>query len=358
MSETRYYLLKEYDQIRKTWKEMGFWDDSKHNWIRKLYYGNKWGSDYENHDWLYSMRMQAETLLSAMISKNEEVDNHLHKEFNYMHHKIGEDGTVDNLHPSAFEKTYGLILRSLAIGCRYFYGKNGNLASQIYEDMNKVYEKLKKDISLPSTREGSSSILNGYTQVYKAHVLYGNVDAKEDVKRKIKKYADYFLKNQNKDGTWRHTEDARYTVQRQLKRDIAMEFAYEILRDETYLFSVKKNIDWILRHRWNNINGGVKWHSKDLYSRFECHQAWFMITCQLLYDLNTSYDYRDQITKAWKYLIENNEANIDVYYHNYEHNNAFFAYRNWATDGSYFIDKWKGSYEIGTSLWMLAFVKV
>ena len=94
MSETRYYLLREYDQIRKTWKEMGFWDDSKHNWIRKLYYGNKWGSDYENHDWLYSMRMQAETLLSAMISKNEEVDNHLHKEFNYMHHKIGEDGTV------------------------------------------------------------------------------------------------------------------------------------------------------------------------------------------------------------------------------------------------------------------------
>jgi hypothetical protein len=76
----------------------------------------------------------------------------------------------------------------------------------------------------------------------------------------------------------------------------------------------------------------------------------------MLYDKSGgTYDYLSQGLQAWHFLTDNNYANIDVYVHNYTNNGAFFSYRNLSNSGSYNLDSWKGSYEIGTALWGMSF---
>lgn len=66
---------------------------------------------------------------------------------------------------------------------------------------------------------------------------------------------------------------------------------------------------------------------------------------------------RNKIAVAWRFLVETNYAKIDMYFHNYENNNAFFAYRNVDRTGKYQYSPFKGSYEIGAALWGMSLNK-
>jgi len=300
------------------------------------------------HDWKYSMHMQEGALYySIMRAQNgwttESLDAEIENEFIYIHNQINANGTVSGL-SSEPVYCYGLVLSTLSLGYDYFRVSNPTLAQRCYHDMGLVYGYMASQWSTPSTAPDYSISLIGFANACKAFEVYGATDTVAVLSGIIENYVAAFTQSS---GGW----TGQSGVQDHLKRDFGVLLAYDVIGDDSYLTRVRDNIDWILVNRWVASNGGVTWTSPTPGEFYECHQQWFMIAVKMLYDRNTTYDYLEEGLAAWRFLTDNNYANIDWYVHNYEHQNAFFSYRQMLTDGSFQTATFKGSYEIGTALW-------
>lgn len=324
--------------------------DGNFNWIREIYWNGSDWEGYSSHDWKYSIEMQEGALYFAIECNNNSLDLEIQHELEYIHKNISKDGTVIGL-TNSNQYEYGIILSSLALGYLRFKGLNQKLANRTYEDMKKVYNYIKLQWKTPNNLKDYSLILRGLANAYNIFVLKDASKA-DEVKEIIKNYVDTFKNNQDADGFW--DLGGLTLIQAQLKRNISVLLAYDVTLDHTYLDRVKNNLEWIKSNRWDDKTGGVKWGSTNYF--FECHQMWFMIVVRYLYNKSKEkYNYLKDGEKAWKFLTDNNYANINMYIHNYNNYNAFFSYREIDSRGNIQSHyNFKGSYEIGTSLWGMA----
>jgi hypothetical protein len=145
-----------------------------------------------------------------------------------------------------------------------------------------------------------------------------------------------------------------------LKVDIALLLSYAFTNLQGYLISAAKNLDWLTR-RLLMPNGGVRWYVYEMEDFFEIHQMLFMIASRYLRDLSKgNYDYTTDSIHVWKFLLDANAGYIDMYVENARSTGAFFSFRNIDREGNFQKGQeggFKGSYEIGYSLWALALNK-
>ena len=327
------------------------------NWIRVLNY--PWGTaGYVAHDWKYCSEMQQGALYYSIENTQhgwniESLDSEIEQEFNYIHSQINPNGSViaDGYLSSEPQYCYGLILSNLSLGYLYFKTINPTLSTRCYNDMLLVFNYLRVTypaVSSLSDAGGYGWLLVGYSNAWKAFTDYGNTTSAGQALTLVQNYANTFLANQP-GGSWSGVSG----IQEHMKRNFGILMAYDVTGSLSYLTAVKNNIDYVLATLWIPSNGGLAWHGLPTSEPFyECHQQWFMIAVRMLYDKSGgTHDYLSQGQQAWHFLTDNNYANIDVYVHNYVNNGAFFSYRNLSSGGSYNLDGWKGSYEIGTALW-------
>ena len=322
-------------------------------WIRILNY--PWGTaGYTAHDWKYSMEMQQGALYYSINKAQngwniESLDTQIQQEFDYIHSQINANGTITGM-GSEPQYCYGVALSNLALGYLYYKVSNPTLALRCYNDMVLVYGYVKSQwqntIGLADAG-GSSMALCGFSNAWKAFTDYGNTVSAAEVFIIVQNYANTFISNQP-GGSWTGATG----IQEHEKRDFGVLLAYDVTGNFAYLTAVKNNIDYILATFWVPSNGGLKWYGSTSDPFYECHQQWFMIAVRMLYNKSGgAYDYLAQGLQAWHFLTDNNYSGIDLYVHNYVNNGAFFSYRNLSSGGSYNLDGWKGSYEIGTALW-------
>jgi hypothetical protein len=323
------------------------------NWIRILNY--PWGTaGYTAHDWKYSMEMQQGALYYSINKAQngwniESLDTQIQQEFDYIHSQINANGTITGMGGEP-QYCYGVALSNLALGYLYFKVSNPTLALRCYNDMILVYGYVRntyQNVIGLNDAGGSSMALCGFSNAWKAFTSYGNTVSAAEALNIVQNYANTFISNQS-GGSWSGANG----IQEHEKRDFGVLLAYDVTGNYSYLTAVKNNIDYILSYFWIPSNGGLKWFGSISDPFYECHQQWFMIAVRMLYNKSGgAYNYLAQGQQAWHFLTDNNYANIDVYVHNYVNNGAFFSYRNLSSGGSYNLDAWKGSYEVGTALW-------
>ena len=353
------YLLLEAKQAKLAASRKGFWDDRKERWIRCQNWSRSDWRSYVEHDWKYALELQEGATIFEIVTGMGLLENCLVKELDYMLSQINGDGAIptipDDYGTSGYE--YGLLLSCLALGVKYFRNRKESLAKQCYENMIKVSEYVEKNWAEAEVTEDHSVILRGFVNAW--HALNSDKDnsEKELMKRQIENYAAKFLREQNADGSFGDPFSSR-PVQTEEKIDIALLLAYPIVGLNQCLVDVKRNVDWILSERWIGKTGALAWSLDHMDLFFECHQLWFMIILRYLKDLsNGTYNYLNYAKNAWLFLTDNNYANIDMFVHNYQHTGAFFSYREVNEKGeiqSSKFGRFKGAYEIGTSLWSLA----
>lgn len=322
--------------------------------------GSGYWSSSVAHDWKYSMEMQQGALYYAIERaaqgwSTESLDTEIAGELNYMHTQINPDGSVipDSYLTGEPQYCYGVIMSNLALGYLYFNGRNPSLATQCYNDLSLVFDRLLSTyptVASLSDAGGYGMLLHGFSNAWKA--FNGN-DATRTVQAGsiVQSYTATFIANQTAGGAWTGAAG----VQEHLKRDFGVLLAYDVTADASYLAAVSSNIGYIINSFWLSANGGLEWYesagSSDRF--FECHQQWFMIAVRLLYNKSGgAYNYLTQGLAAWHFLTDNNFAGIDMYVHNFVNHSAFFSYRDVQQDGSFQdVDLWKGSYELGSALW-------
>jgi hypothetical protein len=329
------------------------------NWIRRLEYtGGVWGPSYVAHDWKYSMEMHQGALYFAIARAQngwpiEGLDAEIEQEFNHLHSQINPDGTTIGTHIEP-QYEYGVTLSGLALGYMHFKLSNPVLAARCYDDMVKVYGYVKSQWqnTIGLNDAGASSMaLHGFSNTWKAFTDHGDTVTANEAKAIVQNYGATFMTNQSGSGSWNGADG----VQEHQKRDFGMLVAYDVTGNASYLTAVRNNINYILATFWVSSNGGLTWHGSPTEPFFECHQMWFMIAVRMLYTRSGgTYNYLTQGEAAWRFLTDNNYANIDLYVHNYVNRGAFFSYRQVLPGGTYQSDTWKGSYEIGTALWGMA----
>ncbi len=329
---------------------------SQKNWIRILNY--PWGtSGYVPHDWKYSMEMQQGALYFALLRSQNgwniaSLDTMIQQEFDFIHSQINPDGSTVGTHNEP-QYEYGVTLSNLALAYLYFKTANPALSAVCYSDMVKVYGYVKsqwQNVIGLGDAGGSSMALHGFSNAWKAFNDFGNTTSANEVRAIVQNYATTFINNQS-GGNWSGASG----IQEHEKRDFGVLTAYDVTGDASYLTAVKNNIDYLLSTFWLSSNGGLTWYGSTSDPFYECHQQWFMIAVKMLYNRSGgAYDYLTQGQMAWHFLTDNNYANIDTYVHNYVNHGAFFSYRNLSSGGSYNLDGWKGSYEIGAALWGMA----
>lgn len=323
-----------------------------------------WGSDFVEHDWKYSSEMLngvIEYQLRNLIYNLgfESLDNEIELEINYIHSQINQnDGTIINDPGGALNSEpqycYGLILSNLANGYLYFtHIGNIELAERCYDDMILVYDYLA--VTYPNIDNlvdgsGYSWLLFGFSHAWRILNNFDQ-DRASQCSTIVSNYSNTFLNNQNSNGSWVGATG----VQEHLKRNFGLLWAHEVNTNFDYLTAVRDNMEYILTTFWNNSNGGLEWYANASSSDrfFECHQMWFMIAARRLNGRSGGvYNYTSQGYQAWQFLTDNNWAGVDMYVDNYLKNNSFFSYRDVREGGTLQnVDNWKGSYEIGTSLW-------
>ena len=192
--------------------------------------------------------------------------------------------------------------------------------------------------------------------------MYGDEHYEELAGEYVDILTDLLVERQQSDGSF-YFDDVdsplSYNVQNQLKADIALMFAYDVTGNNDLLESARKNIDWIIRNRWDRSGkdmGGLMWGEIDSTSYYECHQGWFAIATKLL-EQRSDYDYSAYRAKAIGFLTDDNFAGVDLYLDNYARYGAFFSYRAISRNGNIQelpFHQFKGAYEIGVSLWYMA----
>jgi hypothetical protein len=167
----------------------------------------------------------------------------------------------------------------------------------------------------------------------------------------VRSYAEPFIASQNTDGSYILPPN----VQTHMKAIIGMVLASRTTGDMRYAESARRNLVWVIRNRMEP-NGGINWTGPQNPFFFEVHQHWFLIASEMVREtLGGPDSLRAVQRRAWLYLLQNNPAAGDFYYHNLVHHGAFFAYRSVDRDGRFQTQApFKGSYEVGAALWSLA----
>ncbi|MCK4412809.1 MAG: hypothetical protein KAY32_04630 [Candidatus Eisenbacteria sp.] len=181
----------------------------------------------------------------------------------------------------------------------------------------------------------------------------------------IRIYAAPFLSRQHPDGAY----DLPSEVQARLKAEIALAHAGQVTGDDVYGISALCDLEWVIAQRME-AHGGLNWTGPENQHFFEVHQHWFLIASELILRLDSSstamgaHDasrparhaaIRECQQAAWGFMIATNPAGVDLYEHNAKAHDAFFAYRSVDRQGVLQSQgPFKGSYEIGATLWSLA----
>jgi len=361
---THNYLEEQVAQIAKAYEQKGFWNPSSGNWIRQL---NWTGSDWSGivaHDWKYSMELQEGATQYALITGSEALDSHLEGELEYIHSRVRDDGSIVGIpdgYPFASEEyEYGAALCALALGYVYSTKKRSSLADHILRDLDLLHDFMTAEFR-PTFDDSFSVVLRGYANLLSVYKLLGKADKAQTVLGQIEQYAREFTDQQAKDGMFSFSSSTYTTtetdVQAQLKVDIALLLCYEFTRSEDYLLSAAKNLRWITRNLLMP-SGGLKWDIHNENDFFEVHQMLLLIAYRYLLDMsNRRYDYTGSAVSAWKFLLDGNARCIDMYVQNLRSTGAFFSFRHIDDEGNIQKDRehwFKGSYEIGYSLWALA----
>lgn len=167
----------------------------------------------------------------------------------------------------------------------------------------------------------------------------------------IDSYALPFAASQYQDGSYLLPQ----SVQTHMKAEIAMVLASRAAGNGRYAESAQRDLLWIIRNRMEP-SGGLSWNgSQDMFF-FEVHQHWFLTASELVRQAAGGPDSLTSVQRrAWLFLIQNNSAGADFYYHNLYNHGAFFAYRSVDREGHFQTQApFKGSYEVGAALWSLA----
>ena len=355
------YLLDMIQQVKRSPERKGFFDGSK--WVRSLSWDGKEWRGYAGHDWKYAMHMQEGACWYSILSGKSTLEKEVESEFNYMHTKIGSDGSFDGV-PDAYGTDvyeYGLILSCVSLGYLCFAGENSGLAEQCFSDMERVFNHIKNSW-IPThapvaflrdpLRRGRMDdeyhyLLIAFANAWKAFNEKGEERKAEEARARITQWAKWFIDHQKSNGMFFPA------IQANEKIDFALCLGYDATRDGTYLEAVRKNLDWIVRDRMES-NGGLVWKPANVVDFFECHQLWFILACKLFMERNPGTDLTDCMERAWKFLTDHNWADIDWYVHNKENHSSFFAYRSMDQRGRIQPISFKGSYEIGTAIWSLS----
>lgn len=358
------YLEEQVTQIQKGCEQKGFWNPNSGNWIRQLNWtGSDW-SGFVPHDWKFSMELQEGATQYALITGSEALDNHLRGELEHIHSRVRNDGSIVGI-PDGYplapkEYEYGAVLSALALGYKYFAKRNPSLAGRILHDLDLLQSFMSSELR-PNFDDPFSVVLRGYANLLSAYQASKNVGKVQEVLGQIKDYAEAFIGHQAGNGLFPFPLSSAYTsptsVHAQLKVDIALLLSYEFSGSEDYLLSAAKNLHWVTRNLLMP-DGGLKWDTDNEKGFFEIHQMLLLIAYKYLLDLsNRRYDYTGSAIKAWKFLLDGNAGCIDMYVQNLRSTGAFFSFRHIDNDGNFQKDPahlFKGSYEIGYSLWALA----
>ena len=330
-------------------------------------YIGKWGPGFTAHDWKSSSEMLHGVLEYAYYNRVwglhlDSLDIELEQEFDYIHSQINQTTGQVLSDPGGYltsepEYCYGLILSNLAVG-NWYYTQAGNstMLSRCYDDMVLVFDYLSTTYPtvvapFPNDHGGYGWLLLGFSNAWRS--LNDQGDTRTILASTIvQSYSDTLISSQNVDGSW----NGAIGVQEQLKRDLGLLFAHQIGEhsDTTYLFPVKKNLDYILSTYWNPINGGLEsYENPSASDRFlEYNQELFMVATRRLAGRSSGvYDFTAKGEQAWKFLTDYNYAGIDMYVDNYTKNNTFFSYSDMKEDSTVQNVGWKGSEEIGTAIW-------
>jgi len=361
------YLEEQVTQIAKGHERKGFWDSNSNNWIRQLNWtGSDW-SGFVPHDWKYSMELQEGATHYALITGSEALDRHLKSELEYIHSRIRDDGSITGI-PDGYpyaprEYEYGAALSALALGYKYLARKNPSLGGQILRDLDLLHDFMTSEFR-PAFQDPFSVILRGYANLLSAYQISKNTNKAQQILGQIEEYATEFIHHQAKNGLFPfpHSKDtAKTSVHAQLKVDIALLLSYLFAGSETYLLSAAKNFHWVTRNLLMP-NGALKWNIDNENDFFEIHQMLLLIAYRYLRDLsNSRHDYTSDAILGWKFLLDGNTGCIDMYVQNLRSTGAFFSFRDIDSEGNFQKDcglypfgSFKGSYEIGYSLWALA----
>jgi aminoglycoside 3-N-acetyltransferase len=356
------YLSEQARQVVKDCKHEGFWNPEDGNWIRQLNWNGEVWTDCVPHDWKYAIEMQEGATFYAIETGDSMLDGFLEAELRFIRSKVKPNGEIEGI-PDGYSFTseeyeYGATLSALALGSLYFKDKKPELSDDILKDTDRVYDNMSSRFA-PDFEDHWSVVLRGYANLYGAYRMEGRREELPKLKAQIDAYASEFIKNQRKDGLFPFSpKEYETAVQCQLKAVIALLLSYRATSNKDHLNAAKKNFDWVV----DNLllpSGGLKWNVDNSKNFFEIHQMLFLISSKYLTDIsNGKWDYTPKAISAWKFLLDRNPADIDMYVHNLKNTGAFFSYRCVDSNGEVQslerFGQFKGSYEIGYMLWGLA----
>lgn len=361
-SSGRDYFTDEIRQIVRPYWENGFWDPETRTWVRRLLWSSErgWFGADRQHDWRFSVELQEGALEAAIVMDTDAMDVCLAGELAYIHRYITPEGTIADLPFDGNEYEYGLVLSGLALGVRHFDGNDPSIAEASYSGLKRLFGSMNKSYVPPSRPDaGVCVLMRGFANAHDVFELHCDATFKKAARAHLDGCATLLVAHQAADGSFDLCSDM-YPVQDQLKADIALMKAYRISKDAGPIAAVRRNLRWIVDHRWDDSEkrmGGLRWSGVDSTSFYECHQMWFSIATKYLDDYSAQDEYASLRAEALGFVLDDNFAGVDMFVHNEKTYNAFFAYRAISRDGE--IQKepfhqWKGAYEIGASLWALA----
>jgi aminoglycoside 3-N-acetyltransferase len=357
------YLEEQASQIAKDYSAKGFWDPDAGNWIRQL---NWDGSDWSGrlpHDWKYAIELQEGATQYAIITRNSTLDDHLRRELQHIHSKVREDGLIEGIPdgypyaPSEYE--YGTALSAMALGYSYFAKKDPALGKMILHDVDRVSTYVADEFK-PIFDDPYSVILRAAANAHSAYSSAGLTEQSERARDLVEACAQPFLSKQKGNGLFPF-DDSEYveetSVHAQLKVDIGLLLASESIRSEKLGLAAAKNFEWVTKNLLLPT-GALKWNIHNKNDFFEIHQMLYLITHRyLVQQLSTHHNSQMHAIRAWKFLLDGNRSCVDTYVENKRRTAAFFSFRYVDAEGKVQQNNeqsFKGSYEIGYSLWALA----
>ena len=357
------YLEEQVSQIANDYSGKGFWDPDSGNWIRQLNWDGSVWSGRLPHDWKYAIELQEGATQYAITTGSSTLDGHIRSELEYIHSKVREDGSVlgipDGYRYAPSEYEYGDTLSTMALGYTHFASKDPTFANMILRDLDQVSSYVANEFK-PAFDDPYSVILRAFANLHSAYRSAGMLDQAERTLGHVMAYAKPFLSKQQGNGLFPFG-DSEYveetSVHAQLKVDIALLLAFQSIRSEKLGFPAAKNFEWVTRNLLLPT-GALKWNMHNENDFFEIHQMLYLIVHGYLAHLLSEHNnFTRQAIRAWKFLLDGNRACIDMYVENKRTTGAFFSFRY--VDGEGNVQRnseqsFKGSYEIGYSLWALA----
>ncbi len=356
------YLEEQVRAVAKDCRSGGFWESDSGTWVRELKWSGSGWSGFVSHDWKYSVEMQEGATQYSLLTGSTFLDNQIRQELSYIHSKLESDGTITGIPDRAWipeEYEYGAVLSALCLGGLRFGSENSEVSRRVLDDIKVLVRHLERFGS--KYDDAYSVILRGYANLLKLYQYLGAEDDARTAANLVESQARTFVRKQERSGVfplWSETT-GKSGVHWQLKVDIALLLSYSCTKQLEYLEAAKRNLEWVTKNL-QKANGALKWDSTNATDFFEIHQMLYMIATRYRDNLTKGNGWSPDAYNAWKFLVETNPGLIDMYVNNFVNNGTFFAYRYVDSEGRYQEGKhgeFKGSYEIGYSLWALALNK-